>query len=144
MQTVALLAATLTAGLIAGVYGIFALAIMPGLRTTDDRTFVAAFHAIDRAIVNPLFMLWFFGPLLFAAAAALGGGDALPWIVAALVLSLVVVVITFAVHLPLNDAVKAGREPFQEARWVAWNVVRAVLSVAAFGLLMWALVTFRQ
>lgn len=149
MQAVALLAATLTAGLMAGVYGIFALAIMPGLRATDDRTFVAAFQAIDRAIVNPLFMLWFFGPLLFAAAAALAGGDALPWIVAALVLSLAVIVITFAVHLPLNDAIKAAsgpeaRAPFHEARWVAWNLVRAVLSTAAFGLLMWALVTFRQ
>ena len=145
MQAVALIAATLTAGLMAGVYGIFALAIMPGLRTTDDRTFVAAFQAIDRAIVNPLFMLWFFGPLLFAGAAALAGGDALPLVIAALVLSLVVVVITFAVHLPLNDAIKAGaRAPFHEARWVAWNIVRAVLSTAAFGLLMWALVTFRQ
>jgi uncharacterized membrane protein len=138
MQAVALLAATLTAGLMAGVYGIFALAIMPGLRATDDRTFVAAFAAIDRAIVNPLFMLWFFGPLLFAAVAATGGGDALPWIIAALVLSLAVVVITFAVHLPLNDAVKGGREQFHEARWAAWNVVRAVLSTVAFGCLAWA------
>jgi uncharacterized membrane protein len=57
MQTAALLAATLTAGLMAGVYGIFALAIMPGLRATDDHTFVKAFAAIDRAIVSPLFML---------------------------------------------------------------------------------------
>ena len=148
MQAVALLAATLTAGLMAGVYGIFALAIMPGLRATDDRTFVAAFQAIDRAIVNPLFMLWFFGPLLFAgAAAALSGGEMLPWIVAALVLSLVVVVITFAVHLPLNDAIKAAtgpeaREPFHEARWVVWNVVRAVLSTIAFGCLAWALALY--
>ena len=145
MQAVALLAATLTAGLMAGVYGIFALAIMPGLRATDDRTFVAAFQAIDRAIVHPLFMLWFFGPLLFAgAAAALAGGDGLPWVAAAVVLSLVVVVITFAVHLPLNDAIKAAttgpeaREAFHEARWVAWNLVRAVLSTAAFGCLAWA------
>ena len=145
MQAVALLAATLTAGLMAGVYGIFALAIMPRLRATDDRTFVAAFQAIDRAIVNPLFMLWFFGPLLFAAAAALCGGDALPWIVAALVLSLAVVVITFAVHLPLNDAIKTvgARASFHESRWVAWNLGRAVLSTAAFGLLMWALLVQR-
>jgi uncharacterized membrane protein len=145
MQAVALLAATLTAGLMAGVYGIFALAIMPGLRATDDGTFVAAFGAIDRAILNPLFMLWFLGPLLFAgAAAALIGseGSVLPWIVAAAVLSLAVVVITFAIHLPLNDAITQGREAFHEARWVAWNIVRAVLSTAAFGCLAWALVEY--
>ena len=153
MQAVALLAATITAGLMAGVYGIFALAIMPGLRATDDRTFVAAFQAIDRAIVNPLFMLSFFGPLLFAGAAAAlvgGKGSVLPWIAAALVLSLVVVVITFAIHLPLNDAIKAAtdadpagvRERFHEARWVAWNLVRTVLSTTAFGCLAWALVQY--
>ena len=114
MQAVALLAATMTAGLMAGVFGIYALAIMPGLRATDDRTFVAAYQAIDRAIVNPLFMLWFFGPPLFAgAAAALLGGErsVLPWIAAALALYLAVVVITFAVHLPLNDAIKAASGP---------------------------------
>lgn len=150
MQAVALLAATMTAGLMAGVFGIYALAIMPGLRATDDRTFVAAFQAIDRAIVNPLFMLWFFGPPLFAgAAAALLGGErsVLPWIAAALALYLAVVVITFAVHLPLNDAIKAAsgpeaRAPFHEARWAAWNVFRAVLSTTAFGCLAWALVQY--
>jgi uncharacterized membrane protein len=150
MQAVALLAATLTAGLMAGVYGIFALAILPGLRATDDRTFVTAFAAIDKAIVNPLFMLWFFGPLLFAAAAAFAGGDARPWVIAAVVLSLAVVVITFAVHLPLNDALKAAtgadpaaaRERFHETRWVTWNLVRTILSTAAFGCLAWALVQY--
>ena len=48
-----LIAATLTMGLMAGVFGIYSNAIMPGLRRTDDRTFVAAFQSIDRAIINP-------------------------------------------------------------------------------------------
>ena len=39
-----LIAATLTTGLMAGVFGIYSNAIMPGLRRTDDRTFVAAFQ----------------------------------------------------------------------------------------------------
>ena len=39
-----LIAATLTMGLMAGVFGIYSNAVMPGLRRTDDRTFVAAFH----------------------------------------------------------------------------------------------------
>jgi hypothetical protein len=54
-------------------------------------------------------------------------------------------VVTFAVHLPLNDTIKTvgARAPFHEARWVAWNLVRAVLSTAAFGLLMWALLVQR-
>lgn len=38
---------------------------MPGLGSTDDRTFVGAFRAIDRAILNPLFMLVFLGALVW-------------------------------------------------------------------------------
>jgi uncharacterized membrane protein len=56
LREVVLIAATMTVGLMAGIFGIYSNAIMPGLRRTDDRTFVAAFQAIDRAIINPVFM----------------------------------------------------------------------------------------
>jgi uncharacterized membrane protein len=156
LQGIALVAATMTMGLMAGVFAIYANAIMPGLRKSDDRTFVAAFQSMDRAIINPMFMLWFFGALVLAGAAAAltaGEGSVLPWIVAAFVLYLVVVVITVVVNVPLNDAIKAAgdpdaidlpavREHFDEARWVAWNVVRAILSTAALGALAWALTQY--
>ena len=153
LQAVALLAATMSMGLMAGVFGVYAHAIMPGLRRNGDRTFVSAFQEIDRAIVNPLFMVWFFGALAFSGtAAALLGGErpVLPWVAGALVLYLAVVAITMAVHVPLNDAIKAAgdgdpalaRERFDERRWAAWNVVRALLSTAALGCLAWALVEY--
>ena len=109
----------MTMGLMAGVFGIYAHAVMPGLRKTDDRTFVAAFQAIDRAIINPLFMLWFFGALVLAATAvALLAGErsVLPWIAVAAVLYLAVVVITIAVNVPLNDAIKAAGRPDDQSR----------------------------
>lgn len=156
LRTVVLIAATVATGLMAGVFGIYAVAIMPGLRTTDDRTFIGAYQAIDRAIINPLFLATFLGALILSAAAALLnlGEDrsVLLWAAAAALLYLVAVVITFAVHLPLNDALKAAgapadladpaavREAFAEARWVAWNIVRTVTSTAAFACLSWALV----
>jgi uncharacterized membrane protein len=157
LQGAALVASTMSMGLMAGVFGLYAHAIMPGLRAADDRTFVGAFQAIDRAIINPLFMVWFLGALVFAgASAALLAGEraVLPWIVAALVFYVAVFVITIAVNVPLNDALKAAgdpdriadlaavRERFDEARWVAWNIVRAVLSTAALGCLAWALVQY--
>ena len=85
LREVVLIAATLTMGLMAGVFGIYGNAIMPGLRRTDDRTFVAAFQSIDRAIINPVFMVTFFGALALTALAALLHltGDQrpmLPWI----------------------------------------------------------------
>jgi uncharacterized membrane protein len=152
-----LVAATMTTGFVAGVFVLYAHTIMPGLHRTDDRTFVGAFQAIDRAIINPWFMSCFFGALILTAAAAvlqLGSDrrDALPWIVAAFVLYLVAFVITLAVNVPLNDAIKAAGDPdrindlaqvrrdFNEAKWTGWNLVRVVLTTGAFGSLAAALI----
>jgi uncharacterized membrane protein len=155
LRTVALLAALLSTGLGAGVYALYAHTIMPALRGVDDRTFVGAFQALDRAILNPWFLGGsFVGSLVLAiAAGALGlGRPEFGWIVAAVVLQVVVMVITIAVNVPLNDALKAAGNPgaipdlagvraaFDEARWQAWNLARTGLAVAAFGLLAWALV----
>lgn len=148
-RDVVLVLATVSTGLSAGVFLLYAHTVMPGLRRTDDRTFVGAFQALDRAIINPVFLLGSFigAPVLLAVAALLSLSapwrSALGWLLAALFLHLVVVAITFAVHLPLNDRLKAAGAPatidvataraeFSEARWVRANNVRVVLDVAAF------------
>ena len=155
LRLATLLAATVTTGMVAGVFALYAHTIMPGLTDTDDRTFVGAFQAIDRAIINPLFMLTFLGALVLTGASGVllrrDGGGALPWVAVAFALYLVTFLITIAVNVPLNDAIKAAGDPdridlatvradFHEARWMAWNVVRAVLNTVAFGCLTWALV----
>ena len=156
-RAAALLAATMTVGIGTGVYQLYVFAIMPGLGRTDDRTFVGAFQQIDRAIVGPWLFVFFFGALGFTAlAAALYFGaderSALPWIGGAFVLQLAIFVITLGINVPLNDKIKAAgdpdriadlaavRERFHEARWVGWNLFRAVASTVAFGCLAWALV----
>ena len=154
VRTTTLMGATMTMGLVAGVFALYAHTIMPGLRKTDDRTFVAAFQQIDRAIVNPWFMATaFVGALVFALVAGIAnrGTPALPWIAAAFGLYLVAVVVTAAVNVPLNDAIKAAGDPnhidvtqvraqFHETRWAAWNLLRVATTTSAFGLLTWALV----
>jgi uncharacterized membrane protein len=153
----ALLSATITVGLVAGVFGDWAVTIMPGLHATDDRTFVGAFQALDRAIYNPQFMLAFMGALAFTAVAAVlylrgNGRSPLPWVVVAFGLYLAAFVITMVVHLPLNDGLVAAGDPgriadlaavrdaFDENRWVAWHTVRTIAITVAFGCLAWALV----
>jgi uncharacterized membrane protein len=158
-QGAALVAATMTVGLMAGVFGLYAHAIMPGLGKTDDRTFVDAFQSIDDAIINPLFLPTFVGALVFTGLAAAlhlrgDGAAVLPWVVVALVLYLAAFVITVGVHVPLNDELTAAgdpdriadlaalRERFDEDRWVRWNIVRAVASTVALGCLAWALAQY--
>src|SRR6201991_4113968 len=97
LSALSLLAATLTTGLATGAFALYAHTVMPGLKSTDDRTFVAAFQAMDRAIINPWFMAGgFMGALLLTlvAAVANAGRDPFPWIVAALVLYVIAFVIT--------------------------------------------------
>jgi uncharacterized membrane protein len=156
-QVVTLLAATLTMGLTAGVFGDWAHTIMRGLHKTDDRTFVDVLQKLNEAIMNPLFMLGFMGALVLSGIAAVlylrdGDHSVLPWVVAAFGLYLAAVVITFAVHEPLNVKIKdagdpgsitnpaAVRDAFHETRWVAWHIVRTITTTAAFGCLVWALV----
>jgi uncharacterized membrane protein len=153
-----LMAATISVGLVAGVFVLYAHTIMPGLRKTDDRTFVRAFQSIDRAIINPWFLGGgFFGAVVFTIGALVLhlNRPGLPWIGAALVLYAITVVITLAVNVPLNDAIKAAgdvdgpselaaiRKAFNAPRWTSWNLVRVVTSTVAFGLLAWALVLLR-
>ena len=155
-----LVAATLTTGLMAGLVYCFSVAVMPGLAQNDDRTYVGGMQGINRAIQNGWFFLSFMGALLFGAAALFfhlrgGATKAVPWIIVGLVLYFVVLVITFALHIPLNNELEAAgnghpdgiadlaatRKHF-EATWVAWNHVRMLANTAAFGSLMWALVQY--
>lgn len=151
LRTTSLIGATLTMGLVTGAFVLYAHTVMPGLKTTDDRTFVAAFGAMDRAIINPWFMAGgFMGALLLTlvAVAVHVGEKPLPYIAAALVLYVLVFVITIAVNVPLNDALKAAtnlddatatRERFDEARWATFNLIRVVASSGALLALLVAL-----
>jgi uncharacterized membrane protein len=155
MRTVFLMAATLSMGLVAGVFTLYAHTIMPGLEKTDDRTFVAAFQAIDRTIINPWFLGGgFFGALVLTGGALLlhAGQLGFPWIAAALASYATTVGVTLVVNVPLNDRIKAAGDPDQVAdlaavrrqfdapRWTTWNLLRVVMTNAAFGFLAWALI----
>jgi uncharacterized membrane protein len=154
LRTASLMAATVSTGLAAGVFNLYAHTIMPGLKDTDDRTFVGAFQAIDRAIINPWFIGGtFVGAFVLTSAAAVSHWKqpGFAWIVTSLGAYVIVIVITATVHVPLNNAIKAAgaaatidvasvRANFHETRWAAWNVVRALASTGGFISLVWSLV----
>ncbi|WP_036517858.1 DUF1772 domain-containing protein [Nocardia sp. 348MFTsu5.1] len=149
-----LVAGVVTVGLMAGLYSAFSYAVMPALRRVDDKTFVAAIQRINVAIVNPLFLLIFFGGIGFTAVAAVLYRDRpmLWWIVAGAVLYGVTLVITVAFNVPLNNQIAAAgdpdrisdlhavREAFEDS-WVRWNIIRAVASTAALAVLAAGLAT---
>jgi uncharacterized membrane protein len=155
LRLVSLLAATISMGLMAGAFALYAHTIMPGLRKTDDRTFISAFQATDRAIMNPWFLAGtFLGSLVFSLGATIAhvGHDAFFPTALALALYVITFVVTMAVNVPLNDALKRAGDPdrianltavraaFNETRWARFNLLRTALCLISFGLLAWALV----
>ncbi|HVV25021.1 MAG TPA: DUF1772 domain-containing protein [Pseudonocardiaceae bacterium] len=147
---VVLVGAVVAAGLAAGLFYAYTCSVMPGLARGDDRTFVEGMRGIDVAIVNGWFLLSFLGaPLLAAVAGFLHPrpGPVLWWTVAGFGCLLAMLVVTGVVHIPLNNALDAGRVGYTELRarferpWVRWNTVRTVLAIAGFGCLVGALVS---
>jgi len=148
-DVVVLIAIVLNA-LQAGTYYTWASGVMPGLARTGDRTFVDAIQEMNRAIVNPVFMLSFLGaPAISVVGAILVGGDARWWAVAGATLSLATIVITFAGNIPLNNAIDAAGDPDEiadlgavrrafEPGWVRLNAVRAITSTGATACFAWA------
>lgn len=155
LRTATLLAAVITTGLLAGLFYAFSIAVMPGLRRGEDRSFVDAMSRINVAIVNPMFLLSFVGaPLLIVLTGVLhlGEGAVLAWIVTAFVLALATLVVTGRVSIPLNNALDSAGKPERaadlaavrsafETRWVRWNHLRTATSTGAFVCLACALVT---
>ncbi|MEU5943974.1 anthrone oxygenase family protein [Micromonospora sp. NPDC047465] len=158
IRTAALAGATLTTGLVAGLFFAFTCAVMPGLGATDDRTLIGTMQSINRKILNGWFLGAFLGALLLLALAAAlhltRGGPALLWTVAALACYLVTFVVTVRLNVPLNDRLEAAGpvdrigdlaevRAWFEVAWVRWNMVRTLSSVAAFACLIGALLTRR-
>ena len=140
-----LVAATVGNGLLAGVFFAFSSGVVPGLRRVDDLSYVTVFRAINRSIVNGLFILVFLGaPIATVAVTALdlvaGRRESLAWLVAGLVLCLFSFGVTVFVNVPLNNRLgtapigdaqlREARDHF-EMRWNRWNHVRTAASTAA-------------
>ncbi|MFF5300750.1 DUF1772 domain-containing protein [Streptomyces sp. NPDC013161] len=142
-------AATVAMGLVAGVFYVFACAIMPALARSDDRVFVEVMRNINDVIQNPVFFLSFMGALVLGGVAA-WQVRRMPyrgWVWAGLVAYALAFLVTVGFNIPLNDGLAdtadaaVARERFEDA-WVGWNVVRAVLSTVGVGCLVRGLVLY--
>jgi uncharacterized membrane protein len=155
VRAITLACATLTTGLVAGVYYAYAVSVNLGLAGQPDASYVATMQAINERIENPLFFASFFGAALFPLA-ALAAHYRRPrsgrlWLIA---LACVLYIggsflLTAFVNVPMNEElarvasdVSAGdlaraRDAY-EGPWDFWNGVRAVFSFLAFLVLIGA------
>ncbi|MFF1412570.1 anthrone oxygenase family protein [Streptomyces sp. NPDC058289] len=158
LSTALLVLSTVLVGLMAGLFFAFDVSVMPGLAKTDDRTYVTAMQSFNAVIDgNPLFGTVFVVALLAAFAAAFvearaGRRAVALWAAVAAAAYLVVLVVTFAVNIPLNneladvgDAAKLTDfsvvEKFK-GTWETANIVRTLICAAALTALARALVLY--
>lgn len=147
-------AAALGSGLITGLFLAFSVAVMPALRQLPAAQGMAAMQAINRAILNPVFLVVFTGTAALCAAVAVS--TAWTWDEAAAIarlaggLTYVVTVfgVTAGYHVPRNEALGELDADSDDAsrvwstylaEWVPWNHVRTAGGFAAFVLLLVAL-----
>ncbi|MFD6181314.1 DUF1772 domain-containing protein [Streptomyces goshikiensis] len=158
VATALLLVATVLVGLMAGLFFAFDVSVMPGLAKADERTYVTAMQNFNAAIDgNALFGTAFVVALLTAAASAVmefrgGRRQVAVWVGAAAVAYLVVLVITFAVNIPLNNELAGAGDAAKltdfglvdrfKGTWATANIARTLLCTAALTALARALMLY--
>ena len=159
IQTAVLLSALLCS-LVAGLVLVFAIVVMPGIRTLGDRDYLKSFKAIDRVIQDnqPIFMLvWLGSVFVLLGSTILGiwrleGLEQTLLIIACAVYILGVQLPTVTINIPLNNHLQsqdldampesellALAEKFN-SRWLRWNTIRTVIAILTTVLLLALLV----
>jgi uncharacterized membrane protein len=149
-------AATIGAGLSAGVYLAFSTLVMGGIRKLTPSQAITAMKSINRAApTNPLLMLVLFGTGIICVLLMISGlqhrdNPAAAWQIVGAVLFLIGMLITITYHVPHNDqlmkvdASAAGASTTWKhfcASWIAWNHARALASFGGAASLVLALRT---
>lgn len=143
-------------GLSAGLCFTWSNSITPGIGRLDDLGFLQSFQQMNRAIINPTFLIVFFGPFflnlvniyLFKSASS-----SLLWllIAATAICFFGLVLITIFGNVPLNEILdktdlatssieelKDLRDSF-ETKWNRLHLIRTVTSTISFILLIFSL-----
>ncbi|WP_018628520.1 DUF1772 domain-containing protein [Niabella aurantiaca] len=145
--------ALLLVALMAGLFFSFSIAVTRGLGKLDDKSYLRAMQKINKAILNPVFLLCFAGTPFFLAGATIllffMDYAGFMWM---LLISLVyiggVFLVTMLCNVPLNnyldkqdvdqldpEAAKAVRSRFESA-WNRYNHIRTLFSILACGMMI--------
>jgi uncharacterized membrane protein len=139
-------------GLMSGLWYGWTVSVIPGTRRVADANYVDTMQHINRAIINPAFIIPFMGiPALIGVAAFLQfrSGDARRgWLLVGAAGTYVIGVlgVTVGANVPLNDALDAfdlarsndqaigDRRHSYETPWNRWHYLRTAANVGAFAL----------
>lgn len=152
LKFIILMLGILLTGLTAGLCFTWANAVTPGIGRLENISFLKAFQAMNRAIINGSFMLVFFGPviLLFLNTYLFRNSSISFWLflAAAILFFAGIGLVTIFGNVPLNEILDTSnletlskielqelRNKFEEP-WNRWHTIRTLASFSAFVLLI--------
>jgi uncharacterized membrane protein len=142
----------------AGLFYAWSISVTPGIAKINDGSYLLAFQSMNRAIINPLFAVVFFGmvvllPVLSYLSFQTSMSNQFWYILAATILYFVGIMgVTIGGNVPLNNALEAlqieSMTPEQmdefrkgfESKWNRLNTIRTISSAITFLLLVMACV----
>ncbi|WP_439584789.1 anthrone oxygenase family protein [Dyadobacter bucti] len=149
-----------TTALIAGLFFAYSCSVNLGLGLLPDAGYLSAMQSINRAILNPVFFIAFFSPLLLLPLSAYlsyspGGSVRFTCFLTATVLYFAGVFgVTVFGNVPLNealdafnihtasaDAIRAERQVFEKP-WNRLNMVRTIVSLLTLLFVLAALLAY--
>lgn len=152
-QAIIVVLATLLTGLTAGLCFTWNNAVTPGIGQLADIGYLRSFQEMNRSIINPTFILVFFGPVFLQIANIFlfrTSSSAIIWmVVASAVLYIIgVVLVTIFGNVPLNelldktDLMQASAEELKllrdkfEIKWNRLHLIRTITATLSFLILL--------
>tara|TARA_R110001583_G_scaffold100925_1_gene247181 strand:+ start:282 stop:776 length:495 start_codon:yes stop_codon:yes gene_type:complete len=152
-KIIVLMLGILFTGLTAGLCFTWSNTITPGIGRLNDLSFLQSFQAMNRAIINPGFLIVFFTPVVFLSVNAFLHRNAHPttfcaFLLAAVLFFVGIGLVTIFKNVPLNEMLdktvlenlssielKELRTKFEKP-WNRWHIQRTITSFTAFALLL--------
>lgn len=147
MNSTILIIATLVSGLMAGLFYAWSISVTPGLAKVDNKKYLHSFQSMNRAIINPIFLLCFMGLAILLPLLSYMSYNSIDfaYVLTSTILYLIgVIVVTFLGNIPLNtkleslkiesltdEQMSTFRKNF-ESRWNSLNYVRTISSSLSF------------
>jgi len=142
-------------GLSAGLFYAWAVSVIPGTQKVPDNTYLETMQSINRAILNPVFFLVFFGSLVCLSVTSIYEYHTNKWVFGVLVASSIfylvgTVGVTGLGNVPLNNQLEvlklteispqkmAAFRKFYESSWNRLHFIRTASAVLSFLLVAWA------
>jgi uncharacterized membrane protein len=148
-KSIIMIGAVVLTGLSAGFFYAWSVSVIPGINKITDIAYLQTMQSINRAIINPAFILIFFGSIVLLSISSIYQLHNNKWVFGLMLFSSIsylfgTVGVTGLGNVPLNNQLDALRiaetgiekmadfRKFYELNWNRLHIVRTVFATLSF------------